>query len=94
MKVIPSILLCLAALYTIVLICVYFIQTSLIFHPTRLGKDFVFRTGAEEVFLKTHDNEKINGLFFAGTRKEVILYFHGNAGDLRTWQHMAADFAD
>jgi len=80
-------------LYAIVLVCAYFAQTSLIFHPTRLGKDFAFGAGAEEVFMKTRDGEDINGLFFAGASKEVIIYFHGNAGDLRTWQHIATDFA-
>jgi fermentation-respiration switch protein FrsA (DUF1100 family) len=31
-------------------------------------------------------------LFFQGTRPEVILYFHGNAGDLSGWQFVAEDF--
>ena len=49
-------------------------------------------SGGEEVFLKTPDGETINGLFFRGTREEVILYFHGNAGDLSGWQFVAEDF--
>ncbi len=71
----------------------YFAQTSLYIFSAQACPRFRFGAGAQEVFLTTHDNETINGLFFTGTRKEVILYFHGNAGDLSTWQYIMADFA-
>jgi fermentation-respiration switch protein FrsA (DUF1100 family) len=69
-------------------------QTSMIFYPGKLRKDFRFSLveGAEEVFLNTTDGETINALFYPGTSSEVILYFHGNAGDLSGWQHISQDF--
>jgi pimeloyl-ACP methyl ester carboxylesterase len=76
------------------IVLLYFFQSQLIFHPGKLTTEFPFKTetGGEEVFLKTSDDETISGLFFRGTRKEVILYFHGNAGDMSGWQFVAEDF--
>jgi fermentation-respiration switch protein FrsA (DUF1100 family) len=81
-------------LYALVVLLFYLFQTKLIFYPGKLSKDFKFKIGPldEEVFLRTSDNEEVNGLFFRGTRPEVILYFHGNAGDLHGWQFVAEDF--
>jgi uncharacterized protein len=73
---------------------VYALQTSMIFFPGKLRADFRFdlSQGGEEIFLRTTDEESINALYFPRTRKEVILYFHGNAGDLSGWQYIAQDF--
>jgi fermentation-respiration switch protein FrsA (DUF1100 family) len=81
-------------LYFLVLFALYVFQTKLIFHPGKLAKDFKFRLGIddEEFFLKTSDGEVINALFFQGQLDEVILYFHGNAGDLSGWHFAAEDF--
>lgn len=80
--------------YGMVAALLYTLQTRLIFYPGRLAPDFRFRLGDddEEVFYKTEDGESINGLFFAGRGGDVILYFHGNAGDLSGWQFVAEDF--
>jgi len=93
MKLVLGFIITLAVLYIAALAGAYFLQTSLIFYPRKLARAFQFGAGAQEVFLTTRDNETINGLFFTGTRKEVILYFHGNAGDLSTWQYIITDFA-
>jgi fermentation-respiration switch protein FrsA (DUF1100 family) len=77
--------------YTAIAVLLYFFQTKLIFYPGRLSADFKFKQG-EEIFLNTADDEQINALFFRGERPEVILYFHGNAGDLSGWQFVAEDF--
>ncbi|UII33120.1 alpha/beta hydrolase [Fulvivirga ulvae] len=71
-------------------------QEKLIFHPEKLPEDFRFdlREGAEEIFLNTSDNEKVNALFFPGSKNEVVLYFHGNAGSLAGWQQVSDDFTD
>jgi pimeloyl-ACP methyl ester carboxylesterase len=78
-------------LYLAIGMLLYFFQTKLLFYPDKLKADFKFKQG-EEIFLKTADDEQINALFFRGDRPEVILYFHGNAGDLRGWQFVAEDF--
>lgn len=72
----------------------YFLQTRLIFYPKKLDKQYKFRLGDfdEEIYLRTKDDERIHALFFKGTRPDVILYFHGNAGDLSGWQFVAEDF--
>ncbi|MBT8246109.1 MAG: alpha/beta hydrolase [Winogradskyella sp.] len=66
----------------------YFFQEKLLFLPTKLEQDyqFEFNYPFEELFFKTGDDALINALHFkAETPKGVILYFHGNAGDLSRW---------
>jgi fermentation-respiration switch protein FrsA (DUF1100 family) len=72
----------------------YTLQTRLIFYPGSLTRDFNFKAGpnTQEIFVKTADGETINGLFFGNSSQDVILYFHGNAGDLSGWQFVAEDF--
>ncbi len=81
-------------LYLAVSLVLYLLQTRLIFYPRRLTPGFRFAAEAREVVLKTADGERINGLFFVGASDDVILYFHGNAGDLSGWQYVAEDFTD
>lgn len=66
----------------------YFFQEKLIFLATKLPQDFKFsfKTNFEEINLKTLDDETINALHFKVDKpKGVILYFHGNRGDLSRW---------
>lgn len=67
---------------------IYFFQESLIFHPTPLAQDhvFEFQQPFEELFLDGNDQGRLNGIHFrAENPKGVILYFHGNAGELQRW---------
>lgn len=69
-------------------------QESLIFYPETLPADykFNFTPPYEEVSLKM-DGAVIHGILFqTGKPKGVVLYFHGNAGSLRTWGDIAAEF--
>lgn len=81
-------------IYFLAVILLYILQTKIIFHPGKLSKDFRFKLSPDddEVFLKTSDGTRINGIYFHGTRHQVILYFHGNAGDLSGWRFVAEDF--
>ncbi len=81
-------------IYILAVILLYIFQTKIIFHPGKLSKDFRFKLSPDddEVFLRTSDGPRISGIFFHGTRHEVILYFHGNAGDLSGWRFAAEDF--
>jgi fermentation-respiration switch protein FrsA (DUF1100 family) len=81
-------------IYLLVMLFLYLLQTRLIFYPGKLEADFKFKPdlNATELFLTTTDGVQINALFFEGSRKDVILYFHGNAGDLSGWQYVAEDF--
>jgi fermentation-respiration switch protein FrsA (DUF1100 family) len=86
--------------YVIIILCLvlvvvfYFLQTRLIFYPGKLAKDYKFKLGGlgEEVCLNTSDGERIHCLYFYGVKSDVILYFHGNAGDLSGWKFVAEDF--
>lgn len=80
--------------FFILVVLIYLMQTKLIFYPGKLSQQYKFRlrAGDEEVVIHTNDDERINGIFYTGSRKEVILYFHGNAGDLSGWQFVAEDF--
>src|SRR5438045_757298 len=80
-------------IYVLMVLAAYLFQTNLIFFPTKLPVQHSFRVhdGLEEVFLDTPDGEKINALFFPSASKRVILYFHGNAGCLESWQYVWDD---
>ena len=67
------------------------------FLPTTLEQDYEynFNHEFEELFLKTEENARINALHFKAEKpKGVLLYFHGNAGDLSRWGVIAEDFVD
>lgn len=72
-----------------------FLQDKLVFFPEKLPADYTFNFPYpfEEVFIDTSDGGTIHGLFFpAENSKGIILYFHGNAGSLRSWGGIAPDF--
>ena len=65
-----------------------YLQEKLLFLPTVLAQDYEYRFNYPfvELFLKTTKNAVINALHFKIEKpKGVILYFHGNAGDLSRW---------
>lgn len=73
----------------------YFLQEKLLFLPTTLEQDYqyTFNYPFEEVFLEPTENVSINALHFKAKKpKGVILYFHGNAGDLSRWGSIAEFF--
>ena len=73
----------------------YFLQEKLIFRPTILTQDYVydFQYPFSELFLESDDGAIINAIHFkAQNPKGVILYFHGNAGDLSRWGEVTSFF--
>ncbi|WP_411767390.1 alpha/beta hydrolase [Winogradskyella sp. A3E31] len=75
-------------LYVMIGTILYTIQEKILFLPTTLEQDYQykFETSFEELFIKTEDGSRLNGLHFkAENPKGVVLYFHGNAGDLSRW---------
>ncbi len=76
---------------------IYFLQEKLIFLPTQLPQEYQYSFSAnfEEVFLETDDGARLNALHFhVKNPKGLILYFHGNAGDLSRWGEIALFFVD
>lgn len=87
----------LLALYLMIGTALYFFQEKLIFLPTTLEQDYEFKFNYpfEELFFKTEENTSINALHFKAEHpKGVILYFHGNAGDLSRWGKVTEYFVE
>lgn len=74
---------------------IYFFQDKLIFRPIALERThtFHFTQKFEEHFVPTPDGEELNVIWFKpGTpSKGLVLYFHGNAGNLDRWGTYADD---
>lgn len=86
--ILKKILFVLIGLYIMVGTSLYFLQEKLLFMPTVLAQDYQYQFNYpfEELFLKTDEEAIINALHFKTENpKGVILYFHGNAGDLSRW---------
>ena len=85
----------LVVIYLFIASMLYFFQEKIIFLPSQLPKDYVysFSQRFEEFFLDSKDGAHLNGLHFkVANPKGVILYFHGNAGDLSRWGEIAQFF--
>ncbi|HOI74053.1 MAG TPA: alpha/beta fold hydrolase [Syntrophales bacterium] len=69
-------------------------QESLIFYPETLPKDFRFSFSEpfREVRLQAGGIELHALHFRTPAPRGVVLYFHGNAGSLRTWGEIAPEF--
>ncbi|NAS13637.1 alpha/beta hydrolase [Poritiphilus flavus] len=81
--------------YLIIAAMLYLLQERLIFLPTKLPADyqFSFTQPFQEVFLKAGDEALLNGIHFTlDNPRGVILYFHGNAGDLSRWGQITSFF--
>ncbi len=84
-------------LIVIFIIMLYSFQEKLIFHPTTLDQNYSFKFSAPaiEFNLNSPDGAKLNALHFKQENpKGIILYFHGNAGDLSRWGYMGVPFAE
>jgi pimeloyl-ACP methyl ester carboxylesterase len=97
-KVIGKILGFVLLLYIIVAALFYLFQDNFVFQSERLSADFTFTFDQqfEEYAISTEDGEKLNALLFRARQpaKGLILYFHGNAGNLQRWGRYAVDFTN
>ncbi len=87
----------LLVLYVMIGSALYFFQEKILFLPTTLEQDYQysFNYPFEELFLKTEKDAIINALHFkVDDPKGVILYFHGNAGDLSRWGNITEYFVE
>ncbi|MEM7487418.1 MAG: alpha/beta fold hydrolase [Bacteroidota bacterium] len=84
------------SLFLLLIAMLYFLQEKLIFLPSKLPLDYEysFTQNFEELFLEGTGDAKLNALHFKQENpKGLLLYFHGNAGDLSRWGHIASAFA-
>lgn len=82
--------------WLIVLMATQFLQDKLVFQSRKLPADhvFTFNQKFSEHSIETKDGETLSALFFPAdsASKGLILYFHGNAGNLQRWGDYAPDF--
>lgn len=89
------ILLIVAVLFIAFTSYIYTKQERIVFASSQLPFDYYFEFDQpyEEVNLTTEDNVNLNSIHFTVPNpKGVILYFHGNAGDLSRWGEVANYF--
>ncbi|WP_424962769.1 alpha/beta hydrolase [Ekhidna sp.] len=87
----------LLCIYLLIGLAIYLLQESLIFLPEQLPEDFEysFEKDFEEHNLTMQDGAVINALHFKlQDSKGLIVYFHGNAGNLARWGEVAEPFVD
>lgn len=85
----------LISLYLIIVLFFYLKQESILFHPveTKQSVQYNFPQPFEEVFYKTPNKGNIHALKFKVEKpKGVVLYFHGNAGNLEDWGWVYQNF--
>jgi len=84
-----------ALLYVLLVGILFFYQERLIFIPEKLESDFRFDFQAPfEERTIAHDGGDISTLLFRVPQsKGLILYFHGNAGSLRSWGEVARELS-
>lgn len=95
MKRLKKALIVLVSLYLLLMGILHVFQEKLIFLPEEIDTNYIynFPFDFEEVNLKTIDNETINALHIkAKNPKGIILFFHGNKGNLIRWGEITSYF--
>ncbi|MEO9483086.1 MAG: alpha/beta fold hydrolase [Ekhidna sp.] len=87
----------LLGLYLALGLLIYLLQERLIFLPEDLSSDFAYSFDADfdEHFITMDDGAIINALHFTQSQsKGLIVYFHGNAGNLARWGEVVYPFVE
>lgn len=82
----------LLVLYLLLVVSSYFFQERLIFFPSKmpLHHEYEFCQTFEEFNLETEDGAKLNAVHIKNnSTKGVVLYFHGNSGNISHLGHVA-----
>ena len=85
------------AAYVGLIVVFYFIQEKLLFVPKHISdlKPFRFASDFEEVDFKTSNDGSIHGICFRVAQpKGIILYLHGNTGNLKRWGYMGEELLE
>jgi fermentation-respiration switch protein FrsA (DUF1100 family) len=95
MKVFKRIVVGGISIYLIAIVMFYFLQEKVIFLPDSLPQNYAYSFSEyfEEIFLTADDGAKLNALWFKREDpKGLVLYFHGNAGNLARWGEITIPF--
>ncbi len=97
MKRLKKIIGALLGLYVLISLLMFLFQEKLIFLPTTLPQEYQYSFPQEfdELFLETEDGARLNALHFKTENpKGILLYYHGNAGDLSRWGIVTSYFME
>lgn len=96
MKRVVKILAGVLMVYAVTWVAFYIFQDRFIFQSEALPTEYQFQFAQKftEHSILTGDGEQLNALLFTSeqTSKGLILYFHGNAGNVQRWGQYATDF--
>ena len=84
-------------LYCAIGIALFYLQDYFLFHPTVLARDYQYRfdTPFKEVDIPFNQTDTLNMVQFFpadSLRKGVVIYFHGNKGNINRYAKFASDF--
>ena len=76
-----------AAAYGLLVAVVYFMQGRMLYLPDIAGRSLTVTPANigmdyEDVYLETDDGVRLHGWFITGRSPRVLLFFHGNAGNI------------
>lgn len=94
-KIVLRILRFLALFYIVAVVVVYFFMDKVLFHGEPLSEthQFQFEKTFREKWI-TAESDKAHSLYFSTTPSlGLILYFHGNAGNLEDWGFVAQELS-
>lgn len=82
-----KLVLALAVAYGVVAAIIYVMQDRMLYLPNVPGRTLAMTPkdagmDYEDVFISTADGLRLHGWFLAGTSSRVLLFFHGNAGNI------------
>lgn len=95
MKILAVILLSLVGLYVFFVLFLYLFQEQFIMHPKKLPSDLMydFKYPHNEYTIDVKPGVSLNAVHFPlDDSKGVVLYFHGNTGELDVWGTVSDDF--
>ena len=97
MKTIRNVLIYVVLAFVLLLALATVFQEKLIFRNTKIAVNYQyeFKGDFDEMWFEPEAGVKLNALYFrtdSAKRKGLIVYFHGNADDLKRWGKYADDF--
>ena len=97
MKTLRKVITYLLIIYVLLVAIAVFFQEKFLFRNTQIAVDYQyeFKDDFEEMWFTPEENVRLNALYFgtdSSKRKGLVVYFHGNADDLRRWGKHAIDF--
>jgi uncharacterized protein len=89
----------LAIIYIVIGFSLYFLQDYFLLHPTKIDRSipYVFSVPFKEVDIPAQNKDTINMVKFysiEGATKGLVIYLHGNKGNINRYAKFAANFTN